>query len=115
MAVEFVLKLLGRIPLDYFDLQQDWINRPGGALGFNDFREFGGQTLHGVRFKAHYTPPVRGEAFPLEELFSVIDHELASGTVRDYFTRRTRRLAQLCHPQPASKRGIWSGHESSGS
>ncbi len=79
MAVEFVLKLLGRIPLDYFDLQQDWINRPGGALGFNDFREFGGQTLYGVRFKAHYTPPVRGEAFPLEELFSVIDHELASG------------------------------------
>ena len=78
MAVEFVLKLLGRIPLDYFDLQQDWINRPGGALGFNDFREFDGQTLYGVRFKSHYTPPVRGEAFLLEELFSVIDDELAS-------------------------------------
>jgi hypothetical protein len=79
MAVEFVLKLLGRVPVNFVNFQQDWINRPGGALGFNDFREFDGQTLYGVKFKSHYTPPVRGEAFPLEELFSVIDDELTSG------------------------------------
>jgi hypothetical protein len=78
MAVEFVLKLLERRPVNFFGLQQDWINRPGGALGLNDFREFDGQKLNGVRFRAHYTPPNRGAAFPVDQLFAVIDDELAS-------------------------------------
>ena len=62
----------------FFDLQQEWINRPNGPLGFNDFREFDGQTLYGLRFRSHYTPPVRGGGFPLQDLFSIIDDELAS-------------------------------------
>ena len=76
MAVEFVLKLLGRVPPNFFALQQDWINRSGGALEFNDFRVFNGQILYGVRFRSNYTPPVRGGGFPLEELFSIVDDEL---------------------------------------
>ena len=78
MSVEFVLKLLGKVPPDYFELQRDWIRRGGGRLARNDFREFDGQTLFGVTFRAHYTPPDRGDAFPLDELLAKIDDELAS-------------------------------------
>ena len=73
MAVEFVLKLLGKIPTDSFELQRAWID------GRRDFREFDGKTIEGVRFKSHSTPPDRGDDFPLEELLSTIEQEFGAG------------------------------------
>jgi len=72
MSVEFVLKLLGRVPPDYFELQKTWEN---GSL---DFREFDGRIINGARFTSHYTPPDRNDHFPLNDLFSAIEQELAS-------------------------------------
>jgi hypothetical protein len=73
MAVEFVLKLLGKIPPGSFELQDAWID------GRRDFREFDGKVIHGVRFESHYTPPNRGDDFPLEELFSTIEQQFRAG------------------------------------
>lgn len=41
-AVEMVLKLLGEVDEDYYDLQNDWIN--------GSFVDFDGQTVSGVTF-----------------------------------------------------------------
>jgi len=73
MAVEFVLKLLGKIPPDSFELQRTWID------GRRDFGEFDGKTIEGVRFRSHYTPPDRGDDFPLEDLFSMVEQEFKAG------------------------------------
>jgi hypothetical protein len=62
-----VLKLLGRVPESYCDLQQAWQNKWDGC-----FRDFNGKTFAGVTFKydAGYT---------VEKLFEAIDRELHAG------------------------------------
>jgi hypothetical protein len=73
MAIEYVLKLLGRIPPDDFRLQEPWGNKDTG-----NFRCFNGQTIEGVRFRQQFARN-RDEHFPLDELFSTIESELAAG------------------------------------
>ena len=73
MSVEFVLKLLGRVPPDYFELQKLW-----GNNAFGSFVEFNGKDLFGVSFEQQYALP-RDDNFPLEELFQTIEHELKRG------------------------------------
>jgi len=65
-AAEMVLKLLGRVPDSYRDLQLAWQNKSDGC-----FRDFDNKTFAGVTFK--YT------AGPTEKLFEVIDYELHAG------------------------------------
>jgi hypothetical protein len=73
MSVEFVLKLLGRVPLDYFELQKPWDNN-----SFGSFADFNGKDLFGVNFEQKYAHP-RDDNFPLEELFQTIENELKRG------------------------------------
>ncbi len=65
-AVEMVLKLLGRTPGSYHDLQLAWQNKSDGC-----FREFHNRTFAGVTFK--YT------AGPTEKLLEIIKQELSAG------------------------------------
>lgn len=73
MSVEFVLKLLEKVPLDYFELQKHW----GNNL-FGSFADFNGKDLFGVNFEQKYALP-RDDNFPLEELFQTIENELKQG------------------------------------
>jgi hypothetical protein len=72
MAVELVLKLLGKVPMDYYLLQEDWRNRTDGSFG-----AFDGRTIAGITFRAQFPNP-RGPEFPMARLFETIDAELAS-------------------------------------
>jgi hypothetical protein len=75
MAVELVLKLLGRMPADSFDLQTSWGNRHDGT-----FADFDGSTINGVQFKRQFSVD-NGRGFPpekLKQLFDTIDNELNS-------------------------------------
>lgn len=65
-AAELVLKLVGRVPGSYRDLQLAWQNKQDGC-----FRDFHGKTFAGLTFK--YT------AGPTEKLLEIIDHELHAG------------------------------------
>jgi hypothetical protein len=73
MAAEFVLKLIGRAPVDYYDLQREWQNRADG-----DFGAFDGREVRGVRFRRQYALP-RGSDFPFDGLRRTIEHQLAAG------------------------------------
>jgi hypothetical protein len=73
MAVELVLKLLGRLPPDNFELQQQWQNRSDGS-----FKVFDNQVIRGVRFRHQFTMS-RGQDFPLNDLFAAIESELDQG------------------------------------
>lgn len=73
MSVEFVLKLLARVPLDYYDLQREWHNRLDGT-----FAAFDGRTIKGVKFRRQYALP-RDENFPLNQLFGTVESELEHG------------------------------------
>jgi hypothetical protein len=72
MAVEFVLKLLGKLPPEDFRLQEAWSNRMDG-----NFADFDGWAFDDVKFTKHFPQP-RDHAFPLDELFSKIEDELAA-------------------------------------
>jgi len=72
MAIEFVLKLIGRIPPDSYEIQRSWNNRNDG-----DFSVFDGLLIHGVRFCRQYWRD-RTEHFPIDNLFHTIDSELAA-------------------------------------
>lgn len=65
-AAELVLKLLGRAPDSYRDLQLAWQNKWDGC-----FRDFHNKTFAGVTFR--YT------AGPTEELLAAIERELRAG------------------------------------
>lgn len=65
-AAELVLKLLGRAPNSYRDLQLAWQNKWDGC-----FRDFHNKTFAGVTFR--YT------AGPTEELMATIERELHAG------------------------------------
>ena len=73
MSVELVLKLLRRVPADYYDLQREWGNRTDGSFG-----PFDGRTIKGVRFRLQFSL-ARDDKFPLDDLFRTIEEELAAG------------------------------------
>lgn len=72
-SVEMVLKLEGRVPESYHELQTAWKNKRDGS-----FANFHGKTIAGVTFHQQFTM-ARNAEFPLEELFATIQDELAAG------------------------------------
>ena len=72
-CVEMILKLLGKIPSKFYDLQEEWQNKQDGSFG-----DFNGQTICGVTFNQEFTEP-RGRNFPMDRLFKKIDQELQAG------------------------------------
>jgi hypothetical protein len=66
-----VLKLLGKVPVDYYGLQNSWTTD-------GSFQNFDGQTIRGVTFR-RIALADRGAEFPLNQLFEIMDHELAEG------------------------------------
>ena len=73
MAVELVLKLLGRMPVDSFDQQEQWQNRTDGS-----FANYDNRVVNRLRFRCQFALP-RDQNFPLENLFETITQELAEG------------------------------------
>ncbi len=73
MTVEYILKLVGKVPHDYFELQQAWQNKTTGSFADFDNREIAGVRFH-IRFSL-----ARDEHFPLDDLFHTIESELAAG------------------------------------
>src|SRR6266404_1055642 len=72
MSIEYVLKLLGRVPRDWFVLQFEWKNKK--TRSFADFHE---REIEGLKFRQQFAFQ-RGGDFPLNELFRTIDSELAA-------------------------------------
>jgi hypothetical protein len=70
MAVEFILKLLDLVPLDYFELQHQWNKSP-----YDNSSYFDGRIEHGVKFTRRF-PHERDANFPLNDLFATIEDEL---------------------------------------
>ena len=73
MAVELVLKQIGKLPSDSFLLQEEWKNKATGSFG-----DFDGRTVNGVAFQAKFCLP-RNDQFPLKDLFDAISAELSDG------------------------------------
>ena len=70
MAIELVLKLLGRVPNDYHELQQE---APGKAnLSFGNYNN---RIINSVKFEMQFAIP-RSDEFPLDDLFDEIDRRL---------------------------------------
>lgn len=72
-SVEIVLKLTGRVPPDFFELQEEWKNKTDGS-----FANFDNVTIAGLTFRRQYALP-RDRRFPLRDLFAAIDSELDAG------------------------------------
>jgi len=72
-AVELILKLTGREPHDYHQLQEEWKNKRDG-----NFINFDGRTIGGVTFRHQFDEP-RGNDFPVGDLFKAINSELDHG------------------------------------
>ena len=72
-CVELVLKLGGRVPADFYELQHAWLDNAGGS-----FHDFDGSTIAGLTFHQRFTHE-RGPGFPLPKLFAAIDEELRNG------------------------------------
>jgi hypothetical protein len=70
MSVEFVLKLMGRVPLDYFELQKNW-----EVHSDDNFDKFNGKTIAGLQFKRMFSLS-HNDNFPFNELFTAIEEEL---------------------------------------
>lgn len=73
MSVEYVLKLIGKVPPDYFELQRAWGNKMTGS-----FADFDGREINGVKFRLQFGMS-RDAHFPIDDLFSTIEKELAEG------------------------------------
>ncbi len=73
MLIEMVLKLLGRVPRSYYELQTPWKEKADG-----NFRDFDGKTIQGVTFHKQFGLDRNGQ-FPLAKLFETIDRELKAG------------------------------------
>jgi hypothetical protein len=73
MAVEFVLKLLEKLPREDFRLQKAWNDRKDGS-----FSDLDGWKFDDIKFTRRFPQP-RDDSFPLDGLFSTIENELASG------------------------------------
>ena len=72
-SVEMVLKLMGRVPGSYRDLQRAWQNKSDGS-----FRDFNGKTFEGVTFRHQFALARNGD-FPMAQLFETIHNELHAG------------------------------------
>lgn len=72
-SVEMVLKLLGKVISDYYNLQNEWDNKTTGSLN-----EFDGKTIEGLTFGVKFGYE-RNPHFPFTDLFQTIDAELVSG------------------------------------
>jgi len=72
-AVEFILKQLGKVNNDYYDLQRSWT---GDCFGY-----FDGRIESGLKFKHEFPLNLfpRGPNFPLDGLFEKISNELHAG------------------------------------
>jgi hypothetical protein len=73
MAIEFVLKLIDKMPADSTEFQDAWKNRSDGS-----FRDFDDKLIYAVRFHRQYSV-ARDDLFPLDALFSTITSELSAG------------------------------------
>lgn len=71
-AVEFVLKQLGKVDINYYELQSEWKNKER----FFDY--FDGEELFGLKFKRCFSQD-HNQDFPLKELFNTISNELTNG------------------------------------
>jgi hypothetical protein len=72
-SVEMVLKLTGRVPQSYYELQDAWKNKADGCFDTFDEKTFAGVTFHRQFCMA------RDSEFPLARLFETIDRELKAG------------------------------------
>jgi hypothetical protein len=72
-GVEMILKLTGRAPAQYYELQNEWKNKADGNFG-----NFDGKTINGLTFHKQFGEP-RNDEFPVKELFAVIHKELKAG------------------------------------
>jgi hypothetical protein len=72
-AFEMVLKLTGRVPVEYFELQDVWQNKSDGSG-----RDFDNVAIAGLTFHQLYAQP-RKRGFPFAGLFAAIDAELDAG------------------------------------
>ena len=73
MSVEFVLKLLQRLPLEHFPYQE--FLGPHKTGGFVDYDD---KTLYGVRFKHEFNKNPRSPDFPFDALFARMRDEIAA-------------------------------------
>src|ERR1039457_6537280 len=73
MSIELVLKLLGRVPSSYYELQTPWKEKADG-----NFRDFNGKTIEAVTFHQQFDLG-RNDQFPLAKLFETIERELKAG------------------------------------
>ena len=72
-SVEMVLKLTGREPDAFYDLQSAWKHKFDGS-----FKDFDGKPVNGVTFHQQYTL-ARNQDFPLQQEFDTIHRELLAG------------------------------------
>ena len=72
-AVEIVLKLTGRVPAEYFELQEAWRNKADGSG-----KDFDAVSVAGLTFHQQFALP-RKRGFPFKKLFATIDAELSAG------------------------------------
>jgi len=70
-AVEMVLKLNHKVPVDYYDNQKMWRNNRDGS-----FLNYDSVSVNGLRFYQKFNLN-RGENFPIDQLFTTIDQELS--------------------------------------
>jgi hypothetical protein len=70
-AIEIILKQLGKVDLDYYELQNEWRNKGNGS-----FQDFDGKVLFGLTFRRLFGRGGEPD-FPMEALFSCISQELA--------------------------------------
>lgn len=73
-AIEIILKLIGEVDTNYYDVQDNWKNEDN-RLSFADFHN---RKIEGVRFERKFSID-RSKSFPFKELFETIDCELAAG------------------------------------
>lgn len=72
-AVEMVLKLLNKVDMDYYCLQDEWREKSDGT-----FMDFHDRNIFGLKFtEIFHKHPLRGnKEFPYEELYKIIDDNL---------------------------------------
>lgn len=73
-VVELILKIEGKVPLDYEKQQIQWRHRDNG-----NFEEYHDYVIEGVKFTRRFGAYERGPNFPLSELYAQIDDELSFG------------------------------------
>lgn len=72
MAIELVLKLLGRISIDYYDLQKEVPDKTDLSFG-----NYNGRTINGIKFEMQFAEE-RNDDFPIDELFAEIERHLSN-------------------------------------